>query len=52
MVVKALSAMEREDEFVSLFTPGFLLLIAKRSTAVYPCRTYILQSQPLGFPLL
>ena len=42
--VKALSTMECVDEFVSLFTPGFLLLVAKRSTAVLPCRTYILPS--------
>jgi len=32
--MNALSAMEREDELVSLFTPGFGILVAKRSIAV------------------
>jgi hypothetical protein len=33
-IMNALSAMEREDELVSLFTPPFRFLVAKRSIAV------------------
>jgi hypothetical protein len=34
-IMNALSAMEREDELVSFFTPDFGFLVAKHSIAVH-----------------
>jgi len=38
----ARSAMEREDELVSLFTPRLHILVAKRSTVVFHSAAIIL----------